>query len=146
MLTSKFDQQEVIDAGHPPVAKGIVCVDFDGTIFPFGDMFGAGDPIEGAANAVRALKAEGYTIVIFSSRFSKAWHDHEGWSHADAMEEQTHYVVNALNAHGIPWDRLTAEKIPAMAYFDDKAYRAEGPNGLARAVSLFLFAENERVK
>lgn len=138
MLTSKFDQQEVIDAGHPPVAKGIVCVDFDGTIFPFGSMFGMGEPIEGAAEAVRALKEEGYTIVIFSSRFSKAWHDHEGWPHADALEEQTEYVVNALNAHRIPWDRLTADKVPAMAYFDDKAYRAAGPKGLARAVSLFL--------
>ena len=138
MLESKHNAKEVIEAGHPPVARGIVCVDFDGTIFPFGDISVTGEPIEGAAEAVRTLKSLGYTIVIFSSRFSKSWHDHEGWDHAEAMEEQLHLVRAALLIYGIPWDRMTAEKIPAVAYFDDKAYRAAGPRGLQRAVEEFL--------
>lgn len=145
MLTSKFDEKEVIEAGHPPVAKGIVCVDFDGTIFPFGQMNLEGvEPIPGAADAVRALKKAGFTIVIYSSRFSKSWHEHEGWDHETAMEEQVHLVSTALELWGIPWDRMTAEKIPAVAYFDDKAYRAEGLYGLEIAVTKFFHNEVNR--
>ena len=138
MLTSRFSPSEVIEAGHPPVAKGIVCVDFDGTIFPFGDMRISGDPIPGAAEAVRSLKAEGYTIVIFTSRLSKAWHDHEGWDHEEALNEQISLVHEALVENDIPYDRMTAEKIPAVAYFDDKAWRAAGEYGLFNAVQSFL--------
>lgn len=143
MLTSKFNPTEVIAAGHPPAAKGIVCVDFDGTIFPFGRMDVSGvKPIAGAVYAVRALKAEGYTVVIYSSRFSRTWHEHEGWDHDAAMIEQTALVESALRMYGIPWDRMTAEKIPALAYFDDKAWRAEGPFGLEIAVDKFLNDED----
>lgn len=143
MLTSRFDPNEVIADGHPPVAKGIVCVDFDGTIFPFGQMDVTNvEPIPGAAEAVRTLKGMGYQIVIFSSRFSKAWHDHEGWDHLEATAEQAKHVKSALDAWMIPYDRFTAEKIPAVAYFDDKAWRADiVTGGLAGAVSDFLLEE-----
>lgn len=139
MLKSRFNDKEVIEAGHPPVAKGIVCVDFDGTIFPFGQMDVSGvEPIPGAADAVRALKRAGFTVVIYSSRFSRQWHDHEGWDHREAMDEQLRLVQAALDAYNIPYDRFEAEKIPAVAYFDDKAYRAAGPYGLAMAVDTFF--------
>lgn len=142
MLTSRFDPAEVIADGHPPVAKGIVCVDFDGTIFPFGQMdVEDTEPIAGAAEAVRTLKSMGYQIVIFSSRFSRKWHEHEGWDHEQALDEQLRLVRAALMVWNIPWDRMTAEKIPAVAYFDDKAYRAAGPAGLLTAVQQFLQEE-----
>lgn len=142
MLESKFSADEVIAAGHPPVARGIVCVDFDGTIFPFGQMDVSGVmPIRGAAEAVRTLKARGYTIVIYSSRFSRQWHEHEGWDHEEAMDEQLLLVQQALDAYDIPYDRFEAEKIPAVAYFDDKAWRAAGPYGLSIAVADFLREE-----
>lgn len=138
MIESKFDSNEVIAAGHPPVAKGIVCVDFDGTIFPFGNMWGTEPPIAGAIEAVKALKEQGYTVMIFSSRFSKSWHDHEGWDHAQALREHGSYVSKMLEAYNIPYDGFTCEKIPAQAYFDDKAYRAEGDGGLLNAVRQFM--------
>ena len=138
MLTSRHNAQEVISAGYPPVAKGVVCVDFDGTIFPFGDMAATGPPIPGAVDAMIALKQAGYIIMIFSSRFSPTWHAHEGWDHEEAMDEQLGYLSDALQREGIPYDGFTAEKIPAQAYFDDKAYRAEGELGLWNAVQEFL--------
>jgi hypothetical protein len=142
MQASRFNADEVIAAGHPPVAAGTVCVDFDGTIFPFGQLDVSGvQPIRGAADAVRLLKWKGYRIVIFSSRFSRAWHEHEGWDHEQATQEQKALVAKALAAHDIPWDDMTAEKIPALAYFDDKAYRAEGYAGLYFGVSEFLHDE-----
>jgi hypothetical protein len=139
MQVSKFDAQAVIDAGHPPVARRVVCVDFDGTIFPFGNLFNVNaQPIPGAVGAMRALKEAGYHIVVFSSRFSAAWHRHEGWDHVVAMREQAEFCEAMLDRWQIPFDDFTAEKIPAEAYFDDKAYRAEGDYGLFNAVDQFL--------
>lgn len=145
MLTSRFNPTEVIRDGHPPVARGVVCVDFDGTIFPFGQMDVTGvQPLRGAPEAVRALKEKGYRVVIFSSRFSKAWHEHEGWDHDVAMREQRALVASALAAYDIPWDDMTAEKIPALAYFDDKAWRVDEDNDLYESVADFLYSERER--
>lgn len=145
MLQSKHNSQEVLDAGHPPVANKRVCVDFDGTIYPFGLLMTPAAPIKGAAQAVQELKDMGYTIIIFTSRLSRAWHEHEGWDHEEAMKEQIEYITAALDRDGIPYDFITAEKVPAEAYFDDKAYRAAGDLGLMRAVSLFINAENSKV-
>jgi len=141
MLQSRFNAEEVIDAGHPPVARGIVCVDFDGTIFPFGDFDASSPPIPGAVDAMIALREKGYTILIFSSRLSKAWHDHEGWPHEDAVREHVEYMKAALRRENIPYDGFAMEKIPAQAYFDDKAWRAEGDNGLWNAVNAFIADE-----
>jgi|SRR5688500_12557804 len=138
MLTSKFDMQEVIDAGHPPAAQRVVCVDFDGTIFPFGNIMGEGPPIPGAAEAVRALHKAGYRVVIFTSRLSKAWHVHEGWDHDEACAEQYEYMHRMLDKYKIPHDAFTAEKIPAEAYFDDKAFRCAGEWELKKSVREFL--------
>ncbi len=140
-MESRFDADEVIAAGHPPVAKGVVCVDFDGTIFPFGDFEASSPPIAGAVDAMKALQAAGYQILIYSSRVSKAWHDHEGWDHVQATYEHLQYMRDALDREGIPFDGFAFEKIPAQAYFDDKAWRAEGDNGLWNAVGQFLGSE-----
>jgi hypothetical protein len=138
MLKSRFDSEEVIAAGHPPVAKGIVCVDFDGTIFPFGDFAASSPPIPGVPEAMDRLREAGYTILIFSSRLSAAWHAHEGWDHEEAVREHVEYMKSALDREEIPYDGFASEKIPAQAYFDDKAWRAEGDYGLLNAVGQFL--------
>lgn len=142
-LTSKFVAQEVIDAGHPPVAEGKILIDWDGVIQPFGMIFDNKRPIAGVADAIRTLKKKGYTIVIFTSRLSKVWHKSEGWSHERATEEQIKHMSAFLDKYNIPYDEFTAEKIPAVCYFDDKAYRVEkGPYGLKNAVGQFI-AEKE---
>lgn len=142
-LKSKFVAKEVIDAGHPPVAEGKVLIDWDGVIQPFGMIFDSKRPIAGVANAIRTLKKRGYTIVIFTSRLSKAWHESEGWDHDKATREQIKHMSSFLDRYRIPYDEFTAEKIPAVVYFDDKAYRVQkGKYGLANAVKLFL-AEKE---
>lgn len=140
-MESRFNADEVIAAGHPPVAKGVVCVDFDGTIFPFGDFEASSPPIPGAVDAMIRLREAGYQIVIFSSRLSKVWHKHEGWDHDKAVHEHLEYMGAALKRENIPYDGFADEKIPAQAYFDDKAWRAEGDNGLWNAVGQFLGSE-----
>lgn len=111
-----------IENGHPPVADGVICIDFDKTIFPWGKTLHDYDssPFEGAAEAIRAFKEAGLTIVILTSRASRTWWDAEGFSDEECIA-QTEFVRRKLYDYDIPWDRITAEKVPAIAYIDDKA-------------------------
>jgi hypothetical protein len=107
-----------LEHGHSPVAHGVVCIDFDATIVPWKTV----DHIHkralpGAVKAVRALKKAGYTIVIFTSRLSPTWHK---YAELDP-QEQIDYVSSTLERLKIPYDFITAEKVPAQWYIDDKA-------------------------
>lgn len=107
--------------GHPPVADGVVCVDFDGTIAPWGDLFGFPEPLPGAKAFLDGLREKGFTIVIFTSRLSTVWHNHEGRDPARGIFEQIEYLRKYFEKYDLPADSVTAEKIPAVAYIDDKA-------------------------
>lgn len=107
--------------GHPPVAKGVVLVDFDGTISPWGDLFGFPEPLPGAKDFLDFLKAEGYTIILFTSRLSSVWHASEGRNIARGIMEQVTYLQEYAQRYGLPIDSVTAEKVPAIAYVDDRA-------------------------
>lgn len=107
--------------GHPPVAAGTILVDFDGTLFPWDDLFAENPPVPGAVDAMRRLKAHGYTIYIYTSRMSDVWLEHEG---QDVAKHDAH-VRKMLDRYGIPYDGITANKRPAVAYIDDNAERLE---------------------
>lgn len=107
--------------GHPPVADGVVCVDFDGTIAPWGDLFGFPEPLPGAREFLTYLRDNGFTIVIFTSRLSTVWHRSEGREPARGIMEQVEYLQEYFRRYELNIDYATAEKIPAIAYIDDKA-------------------------
>lgn len=110
-----------LEHGHPPVAHNTICVDFDQTLYPYGDLFGDHPPLPGAVEAMRAFKAAGLRIIIFTSRLSPAWWRSEGWDEYTAWKDQVVYISSILARDEIPFDGLTGEKIPAIAYIDDKA-------------------------
>lgn len=112
--------------GHPPVAEGVVCVDFDGTIAPFGDLFGFPPPLPGAKKFLDRLRASGFSIVIFTSRLSTVWHASEGRDPAKGIIEQVTYLQEYFSRYELPADSVTAEKVPAVAYVDDKAIGFRG--------------------
>lgn len=123
--------------GHPPIANRTICIDFDGTIVPWGKLMAPKHPFPGVGPAIRALKAEGYTIVIFTSRLSMTWlvdEDHD-------PDEQYAYVAGILERNSIPYDRITSEKVPAEAYFDDKAITVSADMPLAVALMKWLTTE-----
>jgi hypothetical protein len=107
--------------GHPPVAAGVVLVDFDGTISPWGDLFGFPEPLPGAKEFLDFLNRQGYTIVLFTSRLSSVWHSSEGRNVATGMLQQVEYLQEYIKRYELPIDSATAEKIPAIAYIDDRA-------------------------
>lgn len=115
-----------VNRNIPPVAHKVICIDFDGTIFKWGDLHAKSDPFVGVVDFMRALKKDGWTIVIFTSRLSPTWWDAEGFDMSQAFADQTAWVKQRLDNFGIPFDRITAEKIPAEYYIDDKAIEFTG--------------------
>ena len=111
--------------GHSPDAKGVLCVDFDATIVPWGPLFNPNvEALPGAAEAIRELYGSGWNIVIYTSRLSPSWHKHSG----EKANEQRKYIVDTLKRLDIPYSKITAEKIPAEAYIDDRAIEFTGDN------------------
>jgi hypothetical protein len=127
---------------HPPVAEKVAAVDFDGTIKPWsGGLFGFPEPLPGAVEAVKRLKDAGFKVVIFTSRLSTVWHEAEGWDSHDATLKQVEYIREYCEKFGIDADAVTAEKIPAEVYLDDKAMGVTASRSLLRRTKEFLNAK-----
>lgn len=141
---------------HPSVANGVVCVDFDATIFPWGKVLNdyENEPFPGVVEAMQRLRREGYRIVILTSRLSKTWAKSEvgdnGWEQAIFLDQQHAFISEMLTKHDIPFDLITSEKVPALAYIDDKAMEVinhEDRVGLwdtATTINLFLHRERHK--
>lgn len=108
-----------LEHGAPPVAAGTILVDFDGTLFPWDDLFVENPPLPGAVDAMRRFKEAGLRIYIFTSRVSNVWLNDEN---QDVGEHIAH-VTKMLNKYDIHFDGITADKRPAVAYIDDNAER-----------------------
>lgn len=113
------EAESVIAAGHPPIAEGVILIDFDGTIAPFGYLFSFPEPLPGAIESLRAYQEAGLRIVIFTSRLSPIWLESVG----QTPHQHLDYINEYLGRYGIEPYAITAQKVPAMAYIDDKAYR-----------------------
>lgn len=101
-----------------------VLVDFDGTLCPFSWPSIPGEPYPGAVTALKRFKKQGLIIAIFTARAWSGWDEvvsQEGYR-AMKLEE----TATWLNKHGVPWDYITAEKIPALFILDDRAIRVDG--------------------
>lgn len=125
-------------------ASKVACVDFDGTLVEWGDLMSPKQPEDGAREVLTRLRDAGYRIVIFTSRASFSWAMRMTDNDPDAAlrfhDTQLQYVVEHLTQHHIPFDDITAEKIPAEFYIDDLAHRYEG-NWHAIGEKLFAQAD-----
>lgn len=120
----------------------LVAIDYDGVIVPFTSVLTDLDqpPFPGVVEATRALKEKGYEIIILTSRLSSYWWNKDykyfGAANPEAFgEAQTQYVTDYLLKWGIPFDLITAEKLPCLVYFDDRAIKISEEYGLLEAVS-----------
>lgn len=115
---------------HPPIADKLALIDFDGTIVPWGPLMSDDKvPFAGAKEVLSYLRSHGFRIGIFTSRLSRTWARSmvgSGPAVAVFLLEQEEYVRSLLDRHGIPYDFVTAEKMPAQFYVDDKAIGFRG--------------------
>lgn len=76
-------------------------------------------PIQGAVEALKQLKSEGFTLLISSSRMNP-----ELWGELVKFREKE--ITDWMQQYGIPYDRIVLYKPSADVYIDDKALRFEG--------------------
>lgn len=95
-----------------------LAIDFDGTLCKK-QSYGNGEiwqvPNEDAMNTMKFLKEKGYELVIFTVRLNP---DLKG-DIASKLER----IEKWLYKHDIPFDYVTNNKPPALAYIDDRAIR-----------------------
>jgi ribonucleotide monophosphatase NagD (HAD superfamily) len=94
-----------------------IAVDFDGTIYPWANLFETGEPIPGAVEAIKAFADAGFQIVILTSRLSRRWLKVSGQSY----RAQHAHIARMLRRDGIPFAFVTSEKVQADYYLDDRA-------------------------
>jgi histidinol phosphatase-like enzyme len=94
-----------------------VLVDFDGTIIKKSSD-GKFRVFDGVRESLRQMKANGYEIVIFTSRLADP--------RDEKNRENSAIISNFLSNNKIPFDRITAEKTSADYYIDDKAISFKG--------------------
>jgi histidinol phosphatase-like enzyme len=92
-----------------------LAIDFDGTIHdPFNVKKGykMGQPIQGAAEAIRQLRLKGHEIIIFPT-----WADNQ---------QRRQAIVDWLTYFGVEFDDITSVKPVADLYIDNNGYRFNG--------------------
>lgn len=110
-------------------ARNVVCVDFDLTLVEWSSLDAIPEPLPGAVEAIRELERRGYEVVILTSRFSETWWDAHCGPDDDLQAfgaQQTLLVSRALHRMGLGHLRVTSEKVPALAYVDDRAVPFSG--------------------
>lgn len=102
-------------------------IDLDGTIHKYSKGYADGtiydDAFNGAKEVINWLRNRGYEIVIFTTRASR---ENSGEMGGDSHYKEISKVEMWLKDKGIYFDRITAEKLGADFYIDDKAIRIEG--------------------
>jgi hypothetical protein len=115
------DETEGIDPSFQD--KKRIMIDFDGVIHSYdngwqnGKIYGS--VIKGTKEAINHLKESGYEIIIFTTRASES-HNKDPKS-----EELVSELKSWLNKNNIYFDKITSEKLGAIAYIDDRAIRFE---------------------
>lgn len=103
-------------------------IDLDGTVHKYSKGFDDGsiydEPFKGAKEVIDWLKGQGFEIVIFTTRASKGNAEEMGDDHS----KQIRNVENWLKDNNIYFDRVTADKLAADFYIDDKAIEIKDGN------------------
>lgn len=110
-------KDEVMNGPKPaqPKRQLRIAIDFDGTIHcPNNRLEGykMGQPIQGAAEAIRQLRLQGHHIIIFPT-----WAD---------TEKKRQAMVDWLTYFGVQFDDITSTKPEADLYIDNNGYRFDG--------------------
>lgn len=125
-FSKPFKKKKVIYTVYPENKQEIsmpkrAMIDLDGTIHKYSQGYSDGsiydDPFEGAREVINWLKDHDYEIVIFTTRASKE----NAVTSGQELSDEIHKVADWLKKNNIYFDRITAEKLAADFYIDDKA-------------------------
>ena len=115
-----------------------VCFDFDGVIHSYtsgwkGDDVIPDPPVEGIKEVIDRLRADGYKVVICSTRCERT--------------QAKVAMLYWLNSHKIFVDQFTNQKPPAICYIDDRSICFNGETkGLYEQIKTFKSYLQKREK
>jgi capsule biosynthesis phosphatase len=107
-----------------------ICLDIDGVICRLrepGQSYADVEPVAGAVDKVRALKAAGHYIILMTARHMKTCGGNTGL----AVARQGRTLLDWLAKHGIDYDEIWFGKPQADVYIDDNAVRFESWDAVA---------------
>jgi len=121
------DDEKLMSEQKKNSDKKRIMIDLDGTIHKFSKGWNGGDiydpPFEGSVDAIKWLKNQGFEIIIFTSRASKTNNEKIGGDYLDQLKK----IKEWLDEYNVLYDGITADKLSAEFYIDDKAIHI--PNG-----------------
>jgi capsule biosynthesis phosphatase len=100
----------------------VICIDLDGVIASFkegGQTYADVQPIPGAVDKLKALKAHGHRIILCTARHMKTCEGNVGLVVARIGQ----ITLDWLRRHEIPYDEIHFGKPWADVYIDDNAMR-----------------------
>ena len=101
-----------------------ICIDLDGVICRLrepGQQYADLEPVPGAIEKLRQLKAAGHYIIICTARHMKTCQGNVGV----AVARQGAVTLDWLKQHDIEYDEIHFGKPHAHVYLDDNAVRFE---------------------
>src|SRR4051812_13318684 len=107
-----------------------ICIDLDGVICQLkmaGQSYSELQPVPGAIEKLRALKAAGHYIIICTARHMKTC----GGNVGRVVARQGAVTLKWLEKHEIEFDEIHFGKPHAQIYIDDNAFRFNGWQSIA---------------
>lgn len=101
-----------------------IAIDIDGTLCHFradGQGYSDVEPLPGAVERMRSLKAAGHELVLLTARHMKTCGGNVGM----VVQREGLVLLEWLDRHGIPYDEIWFGKPHADVYIDDNGYRFE---------------------
>lgn len=121
-----------------------ICIDLDGVVCRLreaGQTYAELEPVPGALEKLRALKAAGHYIILCTARHMKTCEGNVGL----VVARQGAVTLEWLKRHGIEYDEIHFGKPHAQVYIDDNGLRFESWAAIAGDGSnLPLSAEHQK--
>jgi capsule biosynthesis phosphatase len=102
-----------------------LCIDLDGVICQLrrpGQQYADLEPVPGAVEKLRALRAAGHYLIVYTARHMKTCAGNVG----QVVARQGAITLEWLARHGIEYDEIHFGKPHADVYIDDNAVRFDG--------------------
>ncbi len=107
-----------------------ICIDLDGVICQLrkpGESYQDLQPVPGAVEKLRELKAAGHYLIICTARHMKTCEGNVG----QVIARQGGVTIEWLRRFDVPYDELHFGKPHAQIYIDDNALRFESWESIA---------------
>jgi capsule biosynthesis phosphatase len=107
-----------------------ICIDLDGVICQLrrnGETYETVEPVTGAVDAIRQLRAAGHCIIVYTARHMKTCDGNVG----EVLARQGRATFEWLARHEVEYDEIHFGKPHADVYIDDNAVRFESWQAIA---------------